>query len=286
LEYRTPEGSQTALAKSDNILQAHLTVDYTQKTGVLRDARIDVSRGEIVGLVGQSGSGKSTLALSILRLLDPANARIQGRVLLEGSDLLHLPEREMRSVRGKQIALIPQSASSTLNRALRIGTQLRESWNAHANSPWADELARIRSLLKSCGLPDDDAFLRRYPDQISLGQAQRVLIVMAVLHRPSLLIADEPTSALDVVTQEEVLELIRRINIEQQMSVLFISHDLPVVAALCHRIAILHEGLIVESGPVCLVLNSPAHDYTKKLVEAVKHLQLEELGGLPDRVGD
>ena len=136
-------------------------------------------------------------------------------------------------MRGKRIALIPQAASSALNRALRIGTQLREAWKAHSGVAWSSELGRVKGLLRSCGLPDDDPFLNRYPDQISLGQAQRVLIVMALLHHPTLLIADEPTSALDVHTQREVLDLFKRINREQRMSVLFISHDLSVVAALC-----------------------------------------------------
>ena len=246
---------------------------------MLRDLTIDVNRGEIVGLVGESGCGKSTLALSILKLLDHSGARVEGTVVLHGEDLMQLSERQMRNVRGRQVSLIPQSASSALNGALRIGTQLREAWIAHSKESWSRQLPRIRGLLQSCGLPSDDGFLKRYPDQISLGQAQRVLIVMAVLHGPALLIADEPTSALDVVTQRDVLQLLKRINHEQRMSVLFIYHDLSTVAALCDRIAILHEGVIVESAAVQSVLTSPSHPYTQELVAAVKSLQLSNLGG-------
>ena len=281
MERGTLEDRIQAVTPIEPVLQVRLSVDYPQKAGVLLNTAIDVNAGEIVGLVGESGSGKSTLALSILKLLDHTGARVHGSVLLDGAELMPLSEREMRRVRGKQIALIPQAASSALNRALRIGTQLREAWKAHSGVAWSSELSRIKGLLRSCGLPDDDPFLNRYPDQISLGQAQRVLIVMALLHHPTLLIADEPTSALDVHTQREVLDLFKRINREQRMSVLFISHDLSVVAALCQRIAILHDGVIVESGPVSTVLASPMHAYTQKLVAAVRSFQLMELCPFP-----
>jgi ABC-type glutathione transport system ATPase component len=271
------------------LLQANLTVDYPNKPRVLRDVAITIHGGEILGLVGESGSGKSTLAFSILRLLDCARARVTGTTLLDGTDIMSLPEREMRKVRGRQLALIPQSASSSLNPALRVGTHLREAWKAHCNSSWSAEIPRVAELLRSCGLPDDDSFLRRYPNQISVGQAQRVLIVMALLHKPALLIADEPTSALDIVTQREVLELLRQINVGQGMGILFVSHDLGAVAALCHRIAILHGGRIVESGPVRDVIASPSHAYTRSLVSAVLSSQLSqvfgraEIGAKPDR---
>ena len=143
---------------------------------------------------------------------------------------------------------------------------------------WSAETQRVSELLASCGLPADAAFLRRFPGQISVGQAQRVLIVMSLLHRPALLIADEPTSALDIITQQEVIELIGGINRDQNMGVLFISHDLPSVAALCRRIAILHDGEIVECGPVDSVLASPKHPYTQKLVAAVERLQIPRIG--------
>jgi ABC-type dipeptide/oligopeptide/nickel transport system ATPase component len=175
----------------------------------------------------------------------------------------------MRPFRGRVASLIPQTPAAALNPALRIGTQLREAWRAHSRAAWTSQWDRILELMESAGLPADPDFLRRYPSQISAGQAQRIMIVMALLHSPALLIADEPTSALDLITQHDVLDLLARINREQRMAILFISHDLMAVAALCHRLAILHEGAIVESGPVNDVLDAPAHPYTRQLIEAL-----------------
>jgi ABC-type glutathione transport system ATPase component len=251
------------------VLSADVSVDYPQKEGVLRGASIEVFPGELVGLVGQSGSGKSTLALAILRLLDYTGARVRGRLSLLGRDLFSCSEREMRAIRGRLVSLIPQSPASALNPALRIGTQLREAWRAHSKEPWSSQNERVAGLLETAGLSPDEAFMKRLPSQISVGQAQRVLIVMALLHAPPLLIADEPTSALDLITQREVLELLANIGKKNQMSILFISHDLLAVAALCHKLAILHAGRIVECGPLEDVVRSPKHPYTQQLVAAV-----------------
>jgi ABC-type dipeptide/oligopeptide/nickel transport system ATPase component len=255
--------------KVEPVLSAQLWVDYPQKPGVLRGASVQVGRGEILGLVGQSGSGKSTLSLAILGLLKHTGATVRGSILLAGHEVTSYGERQMREIRGRTASLIPQNPSAALNPVLRIGTQLRESWKAHASGSWQAQIPRVRSLLASSGLPDDDDFLKRFSSQISVGQAQRILIVMAILHEPALLIADEPTSALDMVTQREVLDLLLRINSERGMSILFISHDLISVAALCHKIAILHEGAIVESGATKEILASPLHPFTQKLIAAV-----------------
>ena len=278
MECRTPaadDGSaERTVTLPDPTLSAEVWVDYPQKGEVLRGLRVEVRAGEILGLVGESGSGKSTLALALLGLLRHTGAKVRGRILLNGSDIANYTERQMRHVRGRLISLVPQGASGALNPSLRIGTHIREAWNAHAKGSWTAESQRVAGLLSSCGLPSEEGFLRRFPGQISVGQAQRVLIVMALLHHPALLIADEPTSALDVITQREVLELIARINRDQNMGVLFISHDLPSVAALCHRIAILHNGEIVECGPVGSVLAAPQHPYAQRLVAAVEKLQI------------
>jgi ABC-type glutathione transport system ATPase component len=266
--------AERTVALAHPTLSSELWVDYPQKGEVLRDLSIEVRSGEILGLVGESGSGKSTLALALLGLLDHTGAKVRGKALLNGADILSYTGRQMRGVRGRLISLIPQGASGALNPALRIETHLREAWAAHSKQNWKAERTRVMTLLASCGLPQEEEFLRRFPGQISIGQAQRVLIVMALLHRPALLVADEATSALDVITQREVLELLARINREQRMSILFISHDLLCVASLCHRIAILHEGRIVECGPVADVLGAPEHAYTKKLVGAVPKLQV------------
>jgi ABC-type glutathione transport system ATPase component len=236
---------------------------------VLRHARIEVAPGEFLGLVGQSGSGKTTLALAILRLLDHTGARVLGRTMLLGRDLEASDERGLRDIRGRLVSLIPQSPAAALNPRLRIETQLCEAWRAHSREPWSGQKEHIARLFDTVGLSPAEVFLKSFPSEISVGQAQRVLIVMALLHSPPLLIADEPTSALDVITQREILDLLVRIGKEHHMSMLFISHDLLTVAMLCHRLAILHEGEIVESGPVHEVLASPEHPYTKRLIAAV-----------------
>jgi len=260
------------------VISLDLSVDYPQKEGVLRRACIDVFPGEIVGLVGESGSGKSTLALAILKLLDHTGARVRGRLWLLGEDLLRRRESEMRSVRGRLVSLIPQSPAAALNPALRIGSQIREAWRAHSREPWSGQKERVMHLLESAGLSPEEEFLRRFPSQISVGQAQRVLIVMALLHSPPMLIADEPTSALDLITQREILDLLARLGRERQMSMLFISHDLLAVADLCHRLAILHDGGIVECGLVKEVITAPKHPYTKRLVASVPHWKFANEG--------
>jgi peptide/nickel transport system ATP-binding protein len=250
------------------VLETDLTVDYPQKPGVLRHARITIDGGEILGLVGQSGSGKSSLALAILGLLNQTGARVTGKAILLGRDLMAYDSSQMREVRGRLISLVPQSPVAALNPALRIERQLREAWRAHSREPWSVQRKRALDLLEGAGLSSPESFLRRFPRQISVGQAQRILMAMALLHAPALVIADEPTSALDVITQREVLDLLTRAVAERHMSMLFISHDLPAVAGICQRLAILHAGEIVECGPVSEVLANPQHPYTRKLIDA------------------
>lgn len=253
-----------------HLLQARLSVDYPNKAGVLRDVRLDVSEGEMLGLVGESGSGKSTIALALLRLLEHKGAAISGEIGFNGRDLLQLRAKEMREIRGREIALVLQSPLASLNPALRIGTQMAEAWRAHSSGAASKEWkSRALELFERVSLPADESFLRRYPRQLSVGQAQRVLIAMAVLHRPRLLIADEPTSALDAVTQSEILELFRSLNREMNMAMLFISHDLLAVASLCSRIAILQRGQVIESGATEQVFRDPRTDDTRALLEAV-----------------
>jgi ABC-type dipeptide/oligopeptide/nickel transport system ATPase component len=178
-------------------------------------------------------------------------------------------ERELRSLRGRKIALVLQSPLSSLNPVLKIRTQLKEAWRAHAAGSSADCDRAIRAALESVSLPSDEEFLRKHPSQMSVGQAQRVLIAMAVMHRPRLLIADEATSALDVITQSEILALFRQLNRSSGMAILYISHDLASVAGICDRIAILHQGEIVETGTTEQVLTSPRHEYTQRLMAAM-----------------
>ncbi|MFY9702833.1 MAG: ABC transporter ATP-binding protein [Terriglobales bacterium] len=269
----TPDSSPT-------LLSAQVTVRYPGKAPVLQGISLDIARGEVVGLVGQSGSGKSTLALAILGLLGRQRAIVEGKIVFQGTDLLTLRERELRSLRGRALSLVLQSPLASLNPALEIGTQLREAWRAHSDrAATSDDCDRaIQSSLKNVSLPcggNDRDFLRKRASQLSVGQAQRVLIAMAILHRPALLIADEATSALDVITQSEILELFARLNRETGMSILYISHDLPSVAGICQRIAILHEGEIVESGTVEQIFTAPAHEYTRRLMQALPQLPVQ-----------
>jgi peptide/nickel transport system ATP-binding protein len=255
--------------QSDVLLAARVSVRYGDRPAVLRDVELEIRRGEVLGLVGQSGSGKSTLAMAILGLLDRKNARPEGAIEFDGLDLLALRERELRGLRGRKIALVLQSPLSSLNPALKIRTQLKEAWRAHAVGSSVDCDAAIRAALESVSLPSGDEFLRKFPAQMSVGQAQRVLIAMAVMHRPALLIADEATSALDVITQSEILALFRQLNRSFGMAILYISHDLASVAGICDRIAILHQGQIVETGTTEQVLTSPRHEYTQRLMAAM-----------------
>ncbi len=251
------------------LLSARLSVDYPNKPGVLKDLRLEIGRGEIVGLVGESGSGKSTFAMAILRLLDRKKAIVHGEVQFEGEDLLSHSERRLRSVRGRKISVVLQSPLTSLNPALRIGTQLREAWRAHGHSSADVAIAAIREALRNVSLPNDDEFLSRKVSQLSVGQGQRVTIAMAILHRPALLIADEATSALDTITQSEVLALFKRLSVEMGTAILFISHDLLSVAALCRRIAILNQGEIVECDSPENIFHRAGHPYTRRLVAAL-----------------
>jgi len=251
------------------LLKTRISVDYPNKSGVLRDVELEIGTGEILGLVGESGSGKSTIALALLRLLDHKGGRVHGEIEFDGRDLLALRPKEMRAIRGREIALVLQSPLSSLNPVLRIGTQLAEAWRAHnpkAPKAWKDRALEVFDLVN---LPVEEPFLDRYPRELSVGQAQRVLIAMAVLHRPKLLIADEATSALDAITAAEVLALFRRLNRELNMAMLFISHDLLSVASICSRIAILQQGRIIECGPTAQMFRDPRTEDTRALLQAV-----------------
>jgi len=261
------------------LLVAKLSADYPGKPGVLHGLSLDVNRREILGLVGESGCGKSTLALAILRLLYLKKATAEGSIYFNGRDLMALSERQMRGLRGKEIGLILQSPMSSLNPALRIGTQLREAWKVHnGGSSEACEKALLDSL-EDVSLPRDEAFLRRYPSQLSVGQAQRVLIAMAVLHRPPLLIADEATSALDLITQAEILQLFASLSEKFGMSILYISHDLLSVATIAHRVAVMYHGEIVECRKTDEMFRSPFHPYTRQLIQALPALPARAAAG-------
>jgi peptide/nickel transport system ATP-binding protein len=252
------------------LLTTRLSACYRGRPPVLKDVALEIEPGEIVGLVGESGSGKSTLALSILRLLQFTGGTATGEVHFGGQNLLKLPEKDMRRIRGRDIALISQSPLASLNPAMRIGDQIYEAWRAH-REPHSRRFGRDDAieLLGKTSLTADETFLRRYPRQLSVGQAQRVLIAMALVHHPRLLIADEPTSALDALTQSEIRQLFSRLSREMNMGILFISHDLLSVASICQRVAILLDGQIVEFNSTEAVFRHPVNSYARALIAAL-----------------
>jgi len=258
------------------LLSFRISVDYPNRPGVLRDVHLEIKSGEILGLVGESGSGKSTIALALLRLLGLKGACVCGEVIFEGRDLLQTPEAQLRAIRGRRMSIVLQSPQASLNPALRIGAQLKEAWRAHASGTPRDCHAAISAALYSAQLRDDAELLHSRPSQLSVGQAQRVNIAMAILHRPALLIADEATSALDTITQSEILDLFVQLNRELRMAILYISHDLMSVSRLCDRVAILYTGQILEAGSTREIFTSPKHSYTRRLLAATQTLHMRE----------
>ncbi|HKF47696.1 MAG TPA: ABC transporter ATP-binding protein [Terracidiphilus sp.] len=258
---KSPEISQEPL------LRVNVNAAYGGKP-VLRELRFELARGEVLGLVGSSGAGKSTLILSLLGLLPWRGGSVSGEVGFHGENLLSLSERQLRALRGRRIALIPQSPMTALNSAISLQAHFLEAWKAHEGRDKAVCNARVRELLAEVKLPADDEFLRRKPTQISVGQAQRVLIAMALLHRPEMIVADEPTSALDPVTQAQIVDLLKEVNRRHGAAMLYVSHDLVSVIRLSDRIAVLDEGTIVETLAV-EDLDKASHSSTKALFEAL-----------------
>ena len=240
----------------------------------VRGLDFDIAAGERVALVGESGSGKTLTALALLRLL-PAGARLRGRVWLDGDELTALRERQLRRLRGRRLAYVPQEPLTALDPLFRVGQQLDEALRAHG--PAHDIAARGDGLLADVGLDAVPDLRRRYPHELSGGQRQRVAIAMALAHGPELLIADEATTALDVTVQQEILALLLRLCAEQGRALLFVSHDLALVARVCERVLVMYAGRIVEDGPVRAVLERPAHPYSAALLACSPEL------GRPDK---
>jgi oligopeptide/dipeptide ABC transporter ATP-binding protein len=249
----------------------------------------DLAPGEIVGLVGESGCGKSVTSLSILGLHDKPAGRVSGSIRLGELELVDLPSAQLRHVRGNRISMIFQDPLTSLNPYLRIEEQLGEVLELHLGLKGDAARQRMLEMLKLVGIPGEER-LRTYPHQLSGGMRQRVCIAMALLCDPQLLIADEPTTMLDVTIQSQILELLRKLRQERDMSILFITHDLGVVAELCDRVIVMYAGRVVESGKTADVLERPLHPYTEALLKSTPRVEvqgggtLQPIGGLPPRL--
>lgn len=226
----------------------------------------DVRSGEVHGLVGESGCGKTVMALSVLGLLDVSGAKVEGEIHWRGRNLVGLPERKFRPVRGREIAMVFQNAPASLNPALRIGTQMGALLRLHRGLNGSGAEREAERLLAAVRIPDPARILRAYAHECSGGMAQRIALAMALACRPRLLIADEPTAALDVTIAAQIIELLRAVREEFGLSILLISHDLGVVARLCDRVSVMYLGKIVESAPTRELFAQPLHPYTDALL--------------------
>jgi len=249
-----------------------LRTHFFTRAGVVRavdGVSFEVRAGEVLGLVGESGCGKTVTGFSILGLVDPPGRIVGGRILFEGTDLVGLPEEELRKVRGARIAMVFQDPMMTLNPVLRIDTQMVEAVRAHQKVDGNEARRLAREALERVGIPSAESRLRSYPHQFSGGMRQRVAIAIALLNRPKLIIADEPTTALDVTIQAQILYEAQKLCRESGTALIWITHDLSVVAGLADRICVMYAGRIVEQGTVDEVLDAPLHPYTHGLIGSV-----------------
>jgi peptide/nickel transport system ATP-binding protein len=249
-----------------------LKTHFFTRAGVVRavdGVSFEVRPGEVLGLVGESGCGKTVTGFSILGLVDPPGRIVGGRILFEGTDLLQLGDDELRQIRGARIAMVFQDPMMTLNPVLRIDTQMVEAVQAHQALDSRSALRIARDALERVGIPSAESRLRSYPHQFSGGMRQRVAIAIALLNRPKLIIADEPTTALDVTIQAQILYEAQKLCRESGTALVWITHDLSVVAGLADRICVMYAGRIVEQGSVDEVLDAPLHPYTHGLIGSV-----------------
>ena len=253
------------------------------------DVSFDINKGEILGLVGESGCGKSVTSLSIMQLLKDTPGKItNGQIILDGVDLVTAPAEEVRKIRGGKMSMIFQEPMSALNPSMRIDKQMIETIRLHSNKTKEEALAHAAEMLKKVGIPDPPRVLKNYPHQLSGGMSQRVMIAMAMSNDPKLLIADEPTTALDVTIQAQILDLMKKIQKEEQSSILLITHDLGVVAEMCSRVIVMYAGKIVEEAPVEILFGNPSHPYTQGLIASVPKLGsgVKVLPSIPGSVPD
>src|SRR5499433_2408971 len=264
--------STRALLELQNLSTHYVSAKGRRVVRAVEDVSLRVAAGETLGIVGESGSGKSTLALSILRLLPPAARIPNGRMLFEGEDLLQKSNAEMRRVRGKRIAMILQDPMASLNPLFTIGDQVAEPIRVHEGASRASAWTRAGELLKAVRIPSPLTRLHQHPHEMSGGMRQRIVGAIGISCGPKLLIADEPTTSLDLTIQAQYLNLLRELQRAHGLALIFITHNLGIVAKMCDQLAVMYAGRVVEAGPVREVFRAPVHPYTRALLNSIPRM--------------
>ena len=267
-----PDGSRGA-AQEPLVKVEGLTIDFWSNdrwNNVVNNTSFELRGGEALGLVGESGCGKTTTALSLLGFQRPGSRIRSGAIYFGGRDLAHVSRRELQKVRGRRVSLVPQNPTTALSPGLRIGDQLAEAMSVHGvGGSRAERQRRVRELIAHVRLPDAERTMQKYPHQLSGGQQQRMVIAMALACDPELIVLDEPTTDLDVTTQAQILDLLRRLRAELGMAMVYVTHNLGVVATICDRVGVMYAGELVEDAPVRELFTHPRHPYTRGLISAV-----------------
>jgi len=264
--------SKRALLELKGLSTHYVSAQGTRVVRAVEDVSLRIEAGETLGIVGESGSGKSTLALTILRILPPAARIASGKMLFEGEDLLQKSDAEMRRVRGKRIAMILQDPMASLNPLFTIGDQVAEPIRVHEGAGRAGAWTRACDLLKAVRIPSPLTRLSQHPHEMSGGMRQRIVGAIGISCEPRLLIADEPTTSLDLTIQAQYLNLLRELQRAHGLALIFITHNLGIVAKMCDQLAVMYAGRVVESGPVRQIFRAPAHPYTKALLNSIPRM--------------
>ena len=260
------------LLEIDNLSTHYVSAGGSRVVRAVDDVSLRVQAGETVGIVGESGSGKSTLALSILRVLPTAARIVSGQMWFEGEDLVRKSDAEMRRVRGKRIAMILQDPMASLNPLFTIGNQVAEPIRVHEGVRRAVAWQRARGLLKAVRIPSPETRVKQFPHEMSGGMRQRIVGAIGISCEPRLLIADEPTTSLDLTIQAQYLNLLRELQREHGLALIFITHNLGIVAKMCDQLIVMYAGRVVESGPVSRIFNAPVHPYTQALLNSIPRM--------------
>jgi oligopeptide/dipeptide ABC transporter ATP-binding protein len=278
--------SSQPLLSLENLSAHYVSQQGTRVVRAVDDVTLSLDAGGTLGIVGESGSGKSTLALTILRLLPPAARIVAGRMMFEGENLLDKSDTEMRHVRGKRIAMILQDPMASLNPLFSIGNQVGEPLRVHDGVGRASAWKRAVALLKSVRIASPETRVSQFPHEMSGGMRQRIVGAIGISCEPRLLIADEPTTSLDLTIQAQYLNLLRELQREHGLALIFITHNLGIVAKMCDQLAVMYAGRVVEQGPVSQIFSTPVHPYTKALLGSIPRMtdnreQLTAIEGQP-----